>query len=343
MSLLESHPENRPVLQEKEGPQVLNALVVDDEPSVRAVVKHALEALGHKVRVVHDGREALQLILKERFDLVVTDWEMPGIDGLDLSRRIREVRLPGYTYVIILSVRRGKTNLMRGLSAGADDFMAKPFDREELRVRLHTAERILKLESQLSRANDELRGLNEGLLKKSRIDPLMGINNRLAFEEQFSQFHDICVERDVAYGIVMCDVDHFKRLNDRFGHQYGDEVLRQLARIIRSSLRNEDLAFRYGGEEILLLLYRQQLGGAERAADRIRQKIASVPFPMPGTELSAHVTISCGVASYPENFDTTTGWMGLVGSADQALYKAKNAGRNRVMTAEPYESASKTA
>jgi len=104
-------------------------------------------------------------------------------------------------------------------------------------------------------------------------------------------------------------------------------VLRQLARIIRSSLRSEDLAFRYGGEEILLLLYRQQLGRAERAADRIRQKIASVPFPTPGTEMSAHVTISCGVASYPEHFDNTTGWMGLVGSADQALYKAKNAVR----------------
>jgi len=218
MPLLESHGENRPILEETEGPHVLSALVADEEPSVRAVVKHALEALGHTVRVVHDGREAFQLILKERFDLVVTDWEMPGIDGLDLCRRIREVRLPGYTYVIILSVRRGKTNLMRGLSVGADDFMAKPFDPEELRVRLHTAERILKLESQLSRANDELRRLNDGLLKKSRIDPLMEINNRLTFEEQFSQFHEICVEREVAYGIVMCDVDHFKRLNDHFGH-----------------------------------------------------------------------------------------------------------------------------
>ena len=321
----------------------MNALVVDDEPSVGRVVQRALEAWGHTAKIVTDGREALQLILKERFDLVVTDWEMPGIDGLDLCRRIREVRLPGYTYVIMLSVRRGKTNLMRGLSAGADDFMAKPFDREELRVRLHTAERIIRLESKLSQANDELRGLNEGLLKKSRIDPLMEINNRLAFEEQISQFHEICVEREVAYGIVMCDVDHFKRLNDRFGHQYGDEVLRQLARVIRSSLRSEDLAFRYGGEEILLLLYRQHLDGAERAADRIRQKIASSPFPMPGTEMSAHVTVSCGVASYPENFDSTTGWMGLVGSADQALYKAKNAGRNRVMTAELYESAAKTA
>jgi len=171
----------------------------------------------------------------------------------------------------------------------------------------------------------------------------MEINNRLAFEEQMTQFHDICVERDVSYGIVMCDVDHFKRLNDRYGHQYGDEVLRQLARIIRASLRSEDLAFRYGGEEILLLLYRQQLSGAEKAAERIREKVASVQFPMSGTDLRANVTISCGVASYPENFDATTGWMGLVGAADQALYRAKNAGRNRVMTAESFETAGKTA
>ena len=319
----------------------MNILVVDDDPFVRTTVGRTLESMGHSVTVAENGDEGLGILLKGGPATVITDWEMPGMGGLELCRQIRNARLPRYTYVILLTARRGKRDVLDALSAGADDFMVKPFDREELAIRLHAAERILNLETQLSHANDELRRLNEGLLKKSRIDPLMEIGNRLAFEEQVSEFHQVCVDRGLPYGIVMCDVDNFKRLNDRFGHQYGDEVLRRLAKAVRSTLRTEDAAFRYGGEEILLLLYRQGPEGARNAAERVRKKVALLPLPMMDAE--RHVTISCGVACYPENYDAEQGWKGLIRAADQALYEAKRLGRNRVAVARPSGSDSKTA
>jgi len=285
----------------------VNILVVDDDPFVRTTVGRALKSMGHSVTVAENGDEGLGILLKGGPATVITDWEMPGMGGLELCRQIRNARLPRYTYVILLTARRGKRDVLDALSAGADDFMVKPFDREELAIRLHAAERILNLETQLSHANDELRRLNEGLLKKSRIDPLMEIGNRLAFEE----------------------------------HQYGDEVLRRLAKAVRSTLRTEDAAFRYGGEEILLLLYRQGPEGARNAAERVRKKVALLPLPMMDAE--RHVTISCGVACYPENYDAEQGWKGLIRAADQALYEAKRLGRNRVAVARPSSSDSKTA
>lgn len=308
---------------------------------MRQTVRRALESLGHSVALAEDGREGLRLLLKEGYPIVITDWEMPGINGLELCREIRDTGLPRYTYVILFTVRSGKRNPLDALAAGADDFMVRPFSQEELEIRLHAAERILNLETQLSRANDELRRMNEGLLKKSRIDPLMEIGNRLAFEEQFSEFHQVCVDRGLPYGVVMCDVDNFKRFNDDFGHQYGDEVLRRLAKSIRSTLRTEDAAFRYGGEEILLLLYRQGLEGARNAAERVRRKIALLTLPDMDVEL--RVTISCGVAAYPESYEAGQGWAELIHAADEALYEAKSSGRNRVVVARRLGSKSKTA
>jgi diguanylate cyclase (GGDEF)-like protein len=319
----------------------LKILVVDDDPLFRETVRGNLESLGHSVALAEDGREGHRLLLAESYPVVITDWEMPGMNGLELCREIRDAGLPRYTYVILVTVHRGQQNVLEALSAGADDFMVKPFHREELEIRLHAAERILNLETQLSRANDELRRMNEGLLKKSRIDPLMEIGNRLAFEEQFSEFHQVCVDRGLPYGVVMCDVDNFKRFNDNFGHQYGDEVLRRLAKSIRSTLRTEDAAFRYGGEEILLLLYRQGLEGARNAAERVRRKVALLALPNMDAEL--RVTISCGVAAYPESYQADEGWTELIHAADQALYEAKSGGRNRVVVAQNLGSKSKTA
>jgi two-component system chemotaxis response regulator CheY len=312
-------------------------LVVDDDVVTLRLVSHCLRNLGHEVTVAPDGQAGRRLFRLHRFSVVITDWEMPGLSGPELCREIRNLKLPGYTYIIILTQRHERRYLIQGLEAGADDFASKPFDQAEMRVRLRAAERILTLESQLLEANRKLTLMNNRLQKSSRLDPLTEIGNRLAFEEEVSAFHRHAVSRGAQYGLIMCDVDNFKQFNDRFGHQTGDEVLRHIAAEIRKSIRALDSAFRYGGEEIVVLLSGQNLERSVISAERIRQQIAKLQL-RPGPDGSAcRTTISCGVASYPENFDPASDWRGLVACADRALYRAKDGGRNRVeaFSAEP--------
>ncbi len=260
---------------------------------------------------------------------------MPGLSGPELCREIRGLKLPGYTYIIILTHRHERRYLIEGLEAGADDFASKPFDHEEIRVRLRGAERVLMLENELLEANRKLTAMNSRLQRTSRLDPLMEIGNRLAFEEEAAAFHRHATGRGEGYGVIMCDVDHFKQFNDRYGHPVGDEILRRVAAEIRGGIRALDSAFRYGGEEIVVLLNGQNLQGSVAAAERIRQRIEMLEVHRGPGQASCRATISCGVAAYPENFESRTGWRGLVACADQALYRAKAAGRNRVLAHLP--------
>ncbi len=315
----------------------MKVLVVDDDPSTLEIVTATLERFGYEVATASDGASAWQQFHKDAYSVVITDWEMAGLDGIELCRKIRQADVPNYIYIIFLTSRQERQYVIECLSAGADDFISKPFNPEELRVRLRAAERILNLEHNLRKVNHELRHMNKRLLKMSRLDPLMEIGNRLAFEETVASFHEQAVERNVPYGVVMADVDHFKSCNDSFGHQRGDRVLRELAAAIRARLRAHDAAFRYGGEEILILLNHQDLQGAVAAAERIRQSIEQLELRLgPAGEL-LRVTVSCGVACYPAVYDPATGWQGLVGVADRALYEAKAAGRNCVVAACPSE------
>ncbi len=315
----------------------MRVLVVDDDLVTLRLVSHCLRKLGHQVDVAADGQAARRLFRLHRFPVVITDWEMPGLSGPELCREIRNLKLPGYTYIIILTQRHERRYLIQGLEAGADDFASKPFDHDEMRVRLRAAERILTLESQLLEANRELTLVNDRLQKTLRLDPLTEIGNRLAFEVEVSAFHRHAVSRGAEYSLIMCDVDNFKQFNDRYGHQVGDEILRHIAAEIRKSIRAFDSAFRYGGEEIVVLLSGQNLERSVAAAERIRQQIAEMELcPGPGGS-ACRITISCGVASYPENFDPAGDWRGVLACADRALYRAKEAGRNRVeaFSAEP--------
>lgn len=308
----------------------MKVLVVDDDPVTRQLVSHFLRNQGHQVHVAKDGRAALQVFRERRFQVVITDWEMPGLNGLELCQQIRDTQLAGYTYIILLTSMGERRHLIEGLSAGADDFASKPFDPEEIRVRLRAAERILTLESKLLEANRSLTAVNGQLQKMSRLDPLMEIGNRMALEEEVAPFHQYAEEHGEKYGVVMCDVDHFKRFNDRYGHQFGDEVLRQVASEIRKGIRSVDRAFRYGGEEVLVLLSRQNIERSIAVVERIRRHIEDLRFTPQDGELCG-ITISCGVSAYPESFAGLESWHGLIERADQALYQAKAAGRNRVM------------
>jgi two-component system chemotaxis response regulator CheY len=258
---------------------------------------------------------------------------MPGMDGIELCSRIRQHDQVGYTYIIFLTQRRGRDHLIEGLSAGADDFIVKPVHPEELRVRLRVAQRIVSLETHLRQANHDLIRMNETLLKMTRLDPLMEIGNRMAFEEKFDEYHRRALREGQHYALVMCDVDNFKRCNDNFGHQLGDDVLRQVAAAIRLRLRTDDAAFRYGGEEILMLLRRQNLAGAVAAADRIRGAVEALEFlSIDGSRLF-HATVSCGVVCHQGDSSQALGRRELVERADRALYHAKHLGRNLVVGA----------
>lgn len=311
----------------------MKVLVADDDAGTRELVKRVLLEAGCDVLSVEDGQRAWAAYQAVGASLVITDWEMPGIDGIELCLRIRQHHQVGYTYIIVLTRRRGRNHLIEGLSAGADDFIVKPLHPEELRVRLRVAQRIVSLETHLRQANHQLICMNDRLLKMTRLDPLMEIGNRMAFEEKFDEYHRRALQEGQHYALVMCDVDNFKQCNDSFGHQLGDDVLRQVAAAIRLRLRTDDAAFRYGGEEILLLLRGQNLAGAVAAADRIRGAVEALEFTSSDGSRLFHATVSCGVVCHPGDSSQALGRRELVDRADRALYQAKKLGRNLVVGA----------
>ena len=313
----------------------MRILIADDDPTTLRLVSHAVKILGHEPSTASDGADALDKFLTECFPVIITDWEMPGLNGIELCRRIRGADVPIYAYVLFLTTKTEKHHVIEAMAAGADDFVSKPLNPHELQVHLRAAERIVRLEADLRRANENLTLANQRLLRMSRLDPLMEIGNRLDFEERIAVLHQRAVYGASDYGLVMCDVDNFKSHNDKYGHQNGDKVLRNIAGAIRESLRANDAAFRYGGEEILLFLSDQNLHGAVAAAERVRRRVEQQEFRGWERTEKMRVTISCGVASYPVNTQPGCDWQGIIEQADKALYEAKARGRNRVVGACP--------
>ena len=310
----------------------MRVLVVDDEPSTVRSVAESVRSFGYNVDTAPDGASAWRLLQAEEISIVITDRTMPGMDGMELCRTIRDSNLPRYTYIIFLTSRKGREHVFEVLDAGADDFLGKPFDPQELRVRLLAGRRIVALERELRRTNEELRAVNLQLENATRIDSLMGIGNRFAFEEAVEAIHEGAMREGLRYGVIMCDIDRFKRCNDTYGHSVGDDVLRRVAAALKLSIRSTDRAYRYGGEEFVVLLSGQDLSGSYRVAERIRRQVESLEFEIEGGDLPYQATLSCGVAAFPDNSDGSQSWQRLVQTADQALYAAKRAGRNRVMT-----------
>ncbi len=315
----------------------MTVLIAEDDPASRRLLEKAVQSLGHAVASARDGQEAWDRFEQGNFVFVITDWVMPGIDGLELCRRIRGSPRPHYVYIIIVTSNSGQEDLITGMNSGADDFIVKPIDRRELQVRMRAAERILKLQQELSEKNQQLEVVNNRLRRLSRLDALMQLGNRLAFEERITEFHHQATRYARSYGVVMGDVDHFKAYNDSHGHLAGDEVLRRIARAVTSTLRGSDCAFRYGGEEIVVLLPEQSFEESMRTAERLRATVESLELPEYDGSPRAHVTISCGVAACPADGQLPADWETVIEWADQALYRAKALGRNRVEVAEACE------
>jgi two-component system chemotaxis response regulator CheY len=309
-------------------------LIAEDEPVSRRVLRVALEKMGHSVREAVDGGEALSILTKDDVRLVIADWMMPNVDGLELVRRLRassQTAQDGesedrYVYVILLTSRGQKQDIVDGLTAGADDYITKPFDRDELMVRIRAGERVIGLEDKLAARNREL-------ARMALIDGLTGIPNRRDFDEKLYKLGEQSRRGKRPFSIVMVDLDHFKGLNDTLGHEAGDDALRTVAGILGKNVRTSDYAFRYGGEEFVCLLPDTDAEGAYQVAERLRVRVEAADIPNPGNPPGQRLTVSLGLASYDPGGDTSPD--AVLARADQALYRAKELGRNRVVSKTP--------
>ena len=294
-------------------------LIADDEPLSRRLLQASLVRWGYEVEVAKDGEEALDVLLRDTAPrLAVLDWVMPRLDGLEVCRRARARAGAPYSYLLLLTSKEASSDVVAGLAAGADDYLRKPFDAEELRARLRTGERILNLQAELLAAQDALR-------VQATRDGLTGLYNRRAVLERLDEEMARARREGAELSVLLLDVDHFKRVNDQYGHQAGDEVLRELAARLGSVLRTYDAFGRYGGEELIAILPGCGNAASVLVAERMRSAAASSPIETRTGAVA--VTVSIGAASCRSG---QTDAAAIIARADAALYRAKNGGRNRV-------------
>ncbi|NOY68577.1 MAG: diguanylate cyclase [Deltaproteobacteria bacterium] len=299
-------------------------LLVEDSRTQALKFQLMLENHGYHIHVAQNGIEAMNMLLSNHFSIVVTDWVMPEMDGSELCRAIRQHDFGGYIYIILLTARDSKTDIIEGLKAGADDYLTKPVDDMELIARLSTAERIITLEKALRKRNREIALL-------SITDPLTRIFNRGYINDHLP----IAFKRAVRYkqplSVIISDIDHFKAVNDTHGHQAGDKVLIEFAAALKETLRTDlDWVARYGGEEFLIVLPETCLAGAKTVAERLRELVAGLPIDTGSQTIS--ITASFGIATLSNEADTKSLNMDdLVKEADRCLYEAKEKGRNQTI------------
>lgn len=302
-------------------------LLAEDDPVTRMLLTRFLKKAGYEVTAVADGNEALEQMSRRYYPILVTDWEMPGMDGIELCRAMRNLQLDGYVYALLLTARNAKEHIIAGLEAGADDYLIKPVHEPELIARLNTGRRILALEHSLRAANERNRIL-------SVTDPLTGAFNRRYLMELLPREIERCRRYGTPLSVIMCDVDHFKRVNDQSGHAAGDDVLQQFAARVQKSVRSmSDWLARLGGEEFLIVLPETGYAGALLVAEKIRQAVGSSRFMTRGGDVA--VTASFGCASTDVHGpDLSLKTETLLRTADECLYQSKQAGRNRTTAAE---------
>lgn len=307
----------------------MKVLIAEDDAVSLKILQRSIEKLGHERLTAEDGEEAWELYQETPdVDVIISDWMMPGIDGPELCRRIRNEDRSGYTYFIFLTALGDKEHLLKGLEAGADDYLSKPLDRDELQVRLIAASRVTGLHRRLAEQNEELEELNSRLADQARTDPLTGLGNRLRMEEDLKVLQARAERYNQTYCAILLDIDRFKSYNDAYGHQAGDEVLKKVAATIETHCRSGDTAYRYGGEEFLVVLPAQTQESGVAMAERLRRAIEELDISHTTKDPPQVLTISAGVAATAQQREKDP--ESLIEEADEALYEAKKAGRNRV-------------
>ena len=287
-----------------------DVLIADDCETTRLRLSKELNLLGYVVHTACDGAEALSKLESKDYDFLITDWDMPNIDGETLCRCLRASQKPQYVYTIMMTAHSNLVDVVTGMNAGADDFIIKPFDNRELAARMSNGSRVL--------------ALDRNLRELATHDPLTGVLNRRTFISGIAEQMESCRRRGAPLSCIMLDIDHFKYLNDQFGHIAGDNVLVAVARQLRNRFRNSDFVFRFGGEEFTVILNGADEMAASKCAEKCRTELEQLVF-------SAHeglrLTVSCGVAE----FESGVTPLELTDRADLALREAKSSGRNQTV------------
>ena len=302
-------------------------LVVDDHEDNIEVLKVRLESWGYRTDSVHDGAAALRYVESTPPDLILLDVMMPEVSGIEVARRVKANRSLPFIPIIMQTALDSTEAKVEGLEAGADDYITKPIDFAELKARVRSMLRIKGLQEALEERERELLEVNERLRHMSQTDGLTGLDNRRNLNDRLEEMFHHAQRLSEPFSCVMCDLDHFKSVNDSYGHQAGDEVLKQLSTILKDEAREIDRVGRYGGEEFMLLLPGTVLDAAVTFSERVRKRIEAHTFTFDGGTLQR--TASFGVSGWPH--PTIRDSDALVRAADDALYVAKETGRNRVI------------
>jgi two-component system cell cycle response regulator len=315
----------------------MRVLIADDSATSRALLRATLQRWGYEVLLAEDGQQAWEILSSDNPPPVaILDWVMPGFTGIEVCRKVRDTRREPYTYILLLTSKNTKEETVEGMDSGADDYIVKPFHEHELQVRLRAGQRIVALQMDLVNAREQLR-------ERAEKDLLTMLPNRSAIQTMLDQEIARCHRRELreqgehqrregserhehsSVGVILLDLDHFKAINDTYGHFAGDAVLRETAHRFRANMRPYDHIGRYGGEEFLVVLPDSDLDQTAHQAERMRLILAERPMYVDGKELK--VTASFGVTASDE-FERSSDC--YVRVADAALYLAKNGGRNRV-------------
>ncbi|HEY2827760.1 MAG TPA: diguanylate cyclase, partial [Pirellulales bacterium] len=298
----------------------MKVLVADDEAVSRKLLESTLRRWDYDVVTARDGVEALRILEEpDAPKLAILDWLMPGLDGVQICRKIREQRSEPYTYILLLTGKNSKCDVVEGLDAGADDYVIKPFDSQELQVRLRTGKRILYLQEQLIAARETLRD-------QATHDSLTGLWNRAATLELLMGELARQQRHGGSIGVALVDLDGFKQINDVHGHLMGDEVLRAAAIAMQNCTRRYDAVGRFGGEEFILVLPGCDSINALSHAERVRAAVEQISIETPQGHIGVTASVGVTVARPQQIIDAC----GLIRAADSALYEAKRNGRNRV-------------
>jgi len=344
--VMQEKPEPMRTLPQAVGPDAkpaqppLTILVVEDERATLLLVEHLLKGLGHKVHTAPDGRAGLALAMSVRPQIIISDWIMPGLDGVSFCKALRQTEEGQQMYFIILSALEQDDQLVEAFESGVDDYLTKPFTPRVLAARLRAGMRVIKLQEDAKRDSENLRRFaaelavaNRRLQQAALTDPLTGLPNRRYGMERLEQEWAATARNQRPLSCMVVDVDQFKQVNDTFGHDSGDVVLRQVAALLRKEARAEDVVCRLGGEEFLIISPDTPVSAALTLAERLRNAVARGRTAN-GT-ISHNTTVSVGVSQREPAMMRVDE---LIKAADNALYEAKRAGRNRVAAAPAHPS-----
>jgi len=298
-------------------------LIVEDEPEIQFILYKSLEKAGHNCWVANNGCEAIQVCKIIKFDVIISDWRMPIMNGLDLCKSIRDLdeKNNTFTYFMFLTAMADRQYCLQGLRAGANDYLLKPLDRYALKLKLKNAALLLGY-------NNELSAENEFLTQELRLDPLTRLGNRRKLQEDVRIMNEMAKRYKASYAMVMLDIDDFKSINDKYGHAAGDQVIIGVAQTLQEQMRTTDWVYRYGGEEFLLILPEQNSKNIVPAIERILELVASLKIHHTEDEDPIEITMSAGIAFLN---DVMADPDIVFTRADECLYEAKLRGKNCIV------------